>query len=72
MRIGTFVEYNGYTGSIEYSPEDGIYHGCLIDIKDFVNYEANAVENLFDEFHKAVDDYLLLCEDLHKQPEIPG
>lgn len=72
MRIGTFVEYKGYTGSIEYSPEDKIHYGSLLYIKDFINYEANTVEDLFDEFHKAVDDYLSMCESIQKQPDIPS
>lgn len=71
MKIGTFVEYKGYTGSIEYSTEDKIHYGSLLDIKDFINYEADTIKELFDEFHKAVDDYLTMCESIQKCPDIP-
>ena len=58
MKIGQFTEYKNYVGSIEYSSEDKCYHGKLLNISDLVNYEADAVENLYEEFHKAVDDYI--------------
>lgn len=72
MKIGTFVEYKGYAGSIEYSTEDKIYYGSLLDIRDFISYEADTIEELFEEFHKTVDDYLSMCESVQKQPNIPA
>lgn len=39
MKIGQFVEYKGYVGTIEYSPEDRLHYGSLL-IDDFVNYHA--------------------------------
>lgn len=66
MRIGTFSEYKGVIGTIEYSAEDRIYHGSIENIRDYVNYEANNIEELFEEFHKAVDDYLDFCKEIGK------
>lgn len=63
MRIGTFKKYRGYYGSIEYSPDDDIHFGKINNIKDLVNYEANTIEELRDEFHKAVDDYITFCNE---------
>ena len=58
MRIGKFVEYKGYVGTIEYDPEDKIYYGKLDEIDDFVNYDAVDVVYLEKQFHDAVDDYI--------------
>lgn len=58
MRIGKFVEYKGYVGTIEYDPEDKIYYGKLDDIDDFVNYHAIDVVYLEKQFHDAVDNYI--------------
>ena len=58
MRIGQFVRYKGYVGSIDFCPEDKIHYGEILDIDAFVNYQAKDVISLHDEFHKAVDDYI--------------
>ena len=62
MNIGKFKEYKGFVGSIEIT--DGKHHGILLDIKDFVNYTADSLEELEEEFHKAVDDYLIFLDEL--------
>ena len=64
MQIGQFKEYKGYIGSIEYDTEDNIHYGKLLDIKDLVNYEADNVIDLENQFHKAVDDYIELKKEL--------
>ena len=56
MLIGYFEPYKGDKGTIEYSMEDGHY-GKII-CKDLVNYEANNVENLYEEFKNTVNDYI--------------
>lgn len=62
MLIGQFVEYRGYVGSIEYSTEDGCYHGKLLNIKDLIVYEGSNVEELYRFYHEAVDDYIDFTE----------
>lgn len=69
MRLGTFVEYKGFVGTIEYSSEDKIHYGSIENTKDFVNYEANSIEELYKEFHKAIDDYLSLCISVGKDSD---
>ena len=58
MRVGQFVKYKGYIGSIDFCPDDKSYYGEILDIDDFVNYQAENVIYLHDEFHKAVNDYI--------------
>lgn len=58
MRIGQFVEYRGYIGSIEYDLEDELHYGKLLNIDDLVNYHADNIIDLEKQFHNAVDDYI--------------
>lgn len=58
MRIGQFVEYKDYVGSIEYDPEDRIYYGFLLNIKDSISYHAKTVEELSEHYHESVDRYI--------------
>jgi predicted HicB family RNase H-like nuclease len=65
------LEYRGYFGSADYSPEDEVFHGKLEFIRDLVTFEANEAKGLKRAFEEAVDDYLALCDDTGRQPEKP-
>ena len=44
MRIGTFNDYRGILGSIEFN--DGKHYGKLLNITDLVNYQADSLIDL--------------------------
>ena len=64
-----YIEYKGYLGTVEFSSEDLVFHGKIHGINDLVTFEATSVEDLLSAFHKAVDDYLDICEQHGKKPE---
>jgi len=61
-----YLEYKGYIGSIEYSPEDGVFHGKVFGTSALVSYEGNSRETLISDFHAAVDAYLSLANEFGK------
>jgi predicted HicB family RNase H-like nuclease len=54
----TTFSHRGYTGSVEYSDADGVYHGKILNTPDLVTYEAETPSKLKIEFEDAVDDYI--------------
>lgn len=66
MKIGQFVEYRGYIGSIEYDQEDKLYYGKLLNTRDFVNYHADNIMSLEGHYHEAVDDYIKVKKEIGK------
>ena len=58
MRIGQFVEYKGYVGSIEYDPHDKIHYGSLLNIEDCIGYHAKTFEELSQRYQEAIDRYI--------------
>lgn len=54
----TTTPYRNYTGSVEYSEADGVFHGKVLNINDLVSYEANDENSIQQAFEEAVDDYL--------------
>ena len=70
MLIGYFAPYRGYTGTIEFSLDDGCYYGKIKNTKDLVNYEAKNFWVLMSEFENAVDDYLDFCKSVGKEVEV--
>ena len=56
------MNYKGYVGSIEFSEADGIFYGKVQGIRSLISYEGADMKELEEEFHSAVDDYLVLCK----------
>ena len=63
------MEYKGYVGSVEFSEEDEIFFGRVLGIRALISYEGTSAKELIDDFHTAVDDYLILCEEHGMEPE---
>ena len=66
------MEYKGYVGSIAFSEEDGLFYGRITGIRSMISYEGATVTELIEDFHRAVEDYLALCKNGGKQPEMPS
>lgn len=63
--------YKGFGTIIEYSEEDGVYYGILINdrgerISDLVTWEADNLSDVEKEFKEAVDDYLEFLDEYRK------
>ena len=67
--MANIIEYKGYIGSIEYSPEDKCFYGKLEMIDDLVTFEATSAQELEENFHAAVDEYLETCKMLGREPQ---
>ncbi len=65
------IEYKGYLGTVEFSPEDKVFFGKIFGIKDIVTFEGESVKELEKAFKDAVEDYLQTCKSLNKTPEKP-
>ena len=53
------LPYKGFTATINYSDQDGVYYGKL-NTDDLVLFESEYATLMKTEFHKAVDDYIQL------------
>jgi predicted HicB family RNase H-like nuclease len=65
------LDYKGYTGSIEYSKEDGLLFGKVLGVKAHISYEGATGKELEADFMAAVDSYLADCKQDHVAPEKP-
>lgn len=66
-----YLEYKGYTGSIEYSPEDSLLFGKVVGIRGLISYEGETGKLLEADFREAIDAYLADCKEEGKSPEKP-
>jgi len=65
------LTYKNYTGSIEYSKEDGLLYGKVLGIKALVSYEGQTGKDLEKDFIVAIDEYLYDCKESGIVPEKP-
>ena len=65
------LEYIGYTGTIEYSKEDGLLYGKVLGIRGLISYEGITGKELEADFIAAIDSYIADCKQDSVAPEKP-
>lgn len=63
------LNYKDYYATVRFSSDEDLFHGKVIGINDLVSFEGGSVKELKKAFKEAVDDYLLTCKRLNKQPD---
>lgn len=66
--MSNILEYKGYYAKIEYIIEDEMLFGKIAGINDLVTFQSDKTSEIKNEFNNAVDDYLILCDELGKEP----
>jgi predicted HicB family RNase H-like nuclease len=69
--MSNYLHYKNYSGSLEFSEKDAVFHGKVVGIKDLISFEGDNVTDLVQDFHNAVDEYLEFCAEQGKEPEKP-
>lgn len=66
-----YLDYKGYSGTIEYSEEDGLLYGQVMGINGLISYEGETGKELEKDFKAAIDEYLSDCKSKGIKPEKP-
>ena len=64
-----YLEYKGYHTIVEFDIETKSLRGKIEGINDYVDFQCDDPAMVEKEFHEAVDDYLVFCEEVGKKPE---
>jgi len=65
------MTYRGYTARIEFDERDDIFVGRILGARDLIDFHADTVTDLRQEFSRAVDDYLAYCAKEGISPDKP-
>lgn len=65
------LSYKGYSGSVEFDDEAGVFHGEVLDLRDVVTFQGTSVSEIEDSFRESVDDYLQFCAQRGEEPDKP-
>lgn len=63
------LEYNGYFAKIEFNAVDMVLYGKIEGIDDLITFESEDATKIEEEFHRALDDYIIFCEEVGKKPQ---
>jgi predicted HicB family RNase H-like nuclease len=67
----TVMTYKGYTARIEVDPDAKVLAGRVLDLRDVIVFEGETVEDIEQQFHASVDDYLAWCAEDGREPDKP-
>lgn len=67
--MSSLLSYKNYSGTVEYSREDGCLYGKVIGVRSLLSYEGHSVEELENDFKNVIDEYLNDCKELGIEPE---
>ena len=65
------MKHKNYFAKVEFDPEDHIFVGHIIGIRDVVGFHGESVTELETAFQEAVDNYLEACKELGQEPNKP-
>jgi predicted HicB family RNase H-like nuclease len=53
------LKYNGFIGSVHFSPDDRIFYGKIEGVNDLVTFEGTTADELEEAFKYMVDQQIL-------------
>ena len=65
------MTYKGFVGVVEYDDEARIFSGEVINARTVITFQGTSVDEVENEFHASVDDYLEWCKEDGVEPEKP-
>ena len=67
--MANVIQYRGYHAKIDYSAEDNMLIGSVINIRDSLHFHGHSIQEITQYFHESIDHYLEMCEALGKAPD---
>lgn len=62
------LSYKGFTAKIAFDPEDNIFFGRVLGIRDIIGFHGKTVTEMTSDFHNAINHYLDICLQRGEKP----
>ncbi len=72
MSMLNTLSYKGYTARIDFDPDDNIFFGKVLGIRDQISFHGQTPNALRKDFESAIDFYLKTCEERGVDPQKPS
>lgn len=67
--MANLIQYRGYHAKIDFSSDDNMLIGSVINIRDALHFHGNSIAEVTQSFHDSIDNYLEMCEALGRTPD---
>lgn len=67
--MANLIQYRGYHAKIDFSSDDNMLIGSVINIRDSLHFHGNSIAEITQSFHDSIDNYLEICAALGKVPD---
>ncbi|MDQ6602902.1 MAG: type II toxin-antitoxin system HicB family antitoxin [Chloroflexota bacterium] len=67
----TTMTYKGYTAEVAIDPDVEVFAGRVLYLRDVIYFEGETVEDVEQEFHLSIDDYLAWAAEDGFKPDHP-
>ncbi len=67
----SIMERGVYAAQIDLDPDEGMFRGRILNIRDVVTFYGRSVADLEREFDRSIATYLAVCEEKGIEPEKP-
>ena len=65
------MAYKGYLAHMTFDEQANLFHGEVINIRDVDTFQGQSVEELWQAFADAVENYLAFCAERGEPPDQP-
>jgi len=66
------LTYKGYSAHVEFDPDDNLFFGRVLGVRDVITFHGETVAELHADFEAAIDHYLAICAKTGVSPEKPA
>lgn len=63
--------YKGFTARVEFDPDDNIFVGRVLGVRDIIGFHGETMTELTTDFHNAIEHYLKVCLERGETPQKP-
>lgn len=67
LRTTTLTKYKGFTARIEFSTDDNVFVGRVLDIRDIIGFHGETIDEAIQAFHGMIDFHIEVCEKMAKR-----
>ncbi len=62
------LQHKDFIGTFNFIEDESILYGKIEGITDLVTFQGSSIEEIKTAFIEAVEDYILLCDEVGKEP----
>lgn len=64
----TTMTYKGYTATVAYDTDAGLFHGEVADTRDVITFQGKSIAEMKKALAGSIEDYCAFCKERGEKP----